>query len=198
MNLDNEKIKTWVLEYFKFLLVSIFLHIFFFLSIFFSDKLAISKNLLYSSLLAIILPLITVGTDYKRFKNIFYSRVIFQKKKENLVFEREELKTAKKSLIFSIVTTIVIFGGVIFVVLRFIGSITDFSILIFACFYVGGITAVSNYPKDYTKSISELLEPHLQEPEKEALKLLQLKTIDFIISNTSYVIGMMVIFWILY
>lgn len=197
MLLDKEKIKKWFIEYLKLLLVSSFLHIFFFLSIFFSGRLDVSKILLYSILLAVFLPLVAIGTDYKRFKNIFSSREIFQSKKENLVFERLELKTAKKSLIFSITTTIVIFGGTIFLVLRFIGSITDFSILIFASFYAGGITAVSNYPKDYTEVISKLLETHLQEAEKEVLKLVQLKTIDFFISNTSYVIGCMVIFGIL-
>ena len=194
----KERIKQWFKEYLKFLLVSIFLHIFFFLCIFNSDRLNVSKILLYSILLAVFLPLVTIGTDYKRFKNIFASREIFQKKNENLVFERMELKTAKKSLIFSVITTIVIFGGIIFVVIRFIVSITDFSILIFACFYIGGITAMSNYPKEYTEAISKLLEPHLQEPEKEALKLFELKWIDYLMSNASYYIGIIVITWILY
>ena len=194
----KERIKQWFKEYLKFLLVSIFLHIFFFLCIFNSDRLNVSKILLYSIILAVFLPLVTIGTDYKRFKNIFASREIFQKKNENLVFERMELKTAKKSLIFSVITTIVIFGGIIFVVIRFIVSITDFSILIFACFYIGGITAMSNYPKEYTEAISKLLEPHLQEPEKEALKLFELKWIDYLMSNASYYIGIIVITWILY
>ena len=185
---------TWLREFLLILTFSFVVNLFQILASLFLES-SMTPKPLYYVLVSIALAICALGSNYKRYKYLFFLRTTFRALKKEQTLEPQEIKHEKKQLLKSILLIKFLIPVVIIpLILGLLTKYNDYSylFLIFLGMYVGLINVLLYYPELQYKSLNKIMEPYLQEEEKKYLSTFQMKWYDY--SPNYILLGLLIVY----
>ena len=105
---------------------------------------------------------------------LFYIQNLFKNLKEKNTFKQIDIKTAKASLIGGLLT-IFLFGGLYAFLLSSLAEVDGWGFFLMAALYFGCLIAIGDSTRDSIKYYRSLIDPYLQENEKELIQSFKIK-----------------------